>query len=60
MKDWPLEERPKAFIYEEVNYPEGMFSKKVAKKVNLDKRQQVKRFMQDLLKENLVLININI
>ena len=32
MKDWPLEERPKAFIYEEVNYPKGMFSKQAAKK----------------------------
>ena len=32
MKDWPVSERPKAFIYEEVNYPEKMFSKQVAKK----------------------------
>ncbi|MDB0067755.1 hypothetical protein N9E77_04265, partial [Candidatus Pelagibacter sp.] len=32
MKDWPLEERPKAFIYEEVNYPKGMFSKQASKK----------------------------
>jgi len=24
-KDWPLEERPEAFIYEEIDYPEGMF-----------------------------------
>jgi len=27
LKDWPESERPKAFIYEEINYPEGMFSK---------------------------------
>jgi hypothetical protein len=32
MKDWPVSERPKAFIYEEVNYPEKMFSKQAAKK----------------------------
>ena len=32
MKDWPVSERPKAFIYEEVNYPEKMFTKQVAKK----------------------------
>ena len=32
MKDWPVSERPKAFIYEEVKYPEKMFSKQVAKK----------------------------
>ncbi len=27
MADWPEKERPKAFIYEEVDYPEGMFKK---------------------------------
>jgi hypothetical protein len=27
LKDWPESERPEAFIYEEVNYPEGMFHK---------------------------------
>tara|TARA_Y100000748_G_scaffold292149_1_gene280357 strand:- start:251 stop:952 length:702 start_codon:yes stop_codon:yes gene_type:complete len=27
LKDWPENERPEAFIYEEVNYPEGMFHK---------------------------------
>ena len=25
LKAWPLEERPEAFIYEEIDYPEGMF-----------------------------------
>ena len=32
MKDWPINERPKAFVYEEVKYPEKMFSKQVSKK----------------------------
>ena len=27
LKEWPENERPEAFIYEEINYPEGMFSK---------------------------------
>ena len=27
LKDWPENERPEAFIYEEVNYPEEMFHK---------------------------------
>ncbi len=27
LKDWPETERPIAFIYEEINYPEGMFHK---------------------------------
>ena len=33
MKDWPENERPEAFIYEEIKYPEGMFhkSKKTSK-----------------------------
>ena len=25
MKDWPESERPAAFIWEDINYPEGMF-----------------------------------
>ncbi len=31
IKDWPENERPEAFIYEEVKYPEGMFTKKQSK-----------------------------
>ena len=27
LKDWPESERPTAFIYEEIDYPEGMFHK---------------------------------
>ena len=27
LKDWPESERPSAFIYEEIDYPEGMFHK---------------------------------
>ena len=27
LKDWPESERPEAFIYEEIDYPEGMFKK---------------------------------
>ena len=29
--DWPENERPEAFIYEEVNYPEGMFHESLKK-----------------------------
>ena len=25
LKDWPEKERPEAFIYEKIDYPEGMF-----------------------------------
>ena len=31
LKDWPESERPIAFIYEEINYPEKMFSKQEVK-----------------------------
>ena len=31
LKDWPESERSEAFIYEEVDYPEGMFKKKLHK-----------------------------
>ena len=31
LKDWPESERPKAFIYEEINYPEKMFGKQSGK-----------------------------
>ena len=27
LSDWPEDQRPEAFVYEEINYPEGMFSK---------------------------------
>jgi len=31
LKDWPESERPEAFIYEEIKYPEEMFSKNAIK-----------------------------
>ena len=31
LKDWPVEERPLAFVYEEIVYPKGMFSNKALK-----------------------------
>ena len=37
LKDWPISERPEAFIYEEIEYPEGMFKKQENK--NSEKRQ---------------------
>ena len=32
LEEWPVDQRPKAFIYEEIKYPEGMFSKVTGKK----------------------------
>ena len=31
LQDWPESEKPKAFIYEEINYPEKMFGKQESK-----------------------------
>ena len=31
LSDWPENERPEAFIYEEIDYPEGMFKKQEGK-----------------------------
>jgi hypothetical protein len=31
LSDWPENERPQAFIYEEIEYPEGMFKKQEGK-----------------------------
>ena len=31
LKDWPVEERPLAFVYEEIVYPKGMFDDKALK-----------------------------
>ena len=31
LKDWPVEERPLAFVYEEIVYPKGMFDDRALK-----------------------------
>ena len=31
LKDWPESERPEAFIYEKIDYPEGMFHESLIK-----------------------------
>ena len=43
LKDWPENERPIAFIYEKVDYPEGMFNEKEIKLVKSEKLQAKKR-----------------
>ena len=39
LKDWPEEKRPKAFIYEKINYPKDMFSKKTLKNSKFIKKR---------------------
>ena len=38
MEDWPASERPKEFIYEEINYPEGMFKSKIDRKTSKNRK----------------------
>ena len=47
LSEWPESERPEAFIYEKIDYPEKMFHK-ITKQASKNKVQQEKKFMQDL------------
>ena len=41
LKDWPLSERPAAFIFEEIDYPKGMFNETLIK--SRDKQSEAGR-----------------
>ena len=43
MEDWPVSERPKEFIYEEINYPEGMFKNKIDRKTSKNRKSYAGR-----------------
>ena len=38
MEDWPVSERPKEFVYEDINYPEGMFKRKIDAKTSKNRK----------------------
>jgi len=38
MEDWPVSERPKEFIYEEINYPDGMIKNKIDRKTSKNRK----------------------
>ena len=38
MEDWPVSERPKEFVYEEIDYPEGMFKNKYDRKTSKNRK----------------------
>ena len=38
MEDWPVSERPKEFIYEEIDYPEGMYKSKIDRKTSKNRK----------------------
>lgn len=49
MKDWPINERPSAFIYEKIDYPEGMFHKSL-KKSNQKQKKSGEKVYQRFVK----------
>jgi len=50
LKDWPESERPEAFIYEEVDYPEGMFKEKFHKTSKKKQGEAGKKVYQRFVK----------
>ena len=38
MEDWPVSERPKEFVYEEIDYPEGMVKNKIDRKTSKNRK----------------------
>ena len=38
MENWPVSERPKEFIYKEIEYPEGMFARKIDRKTSKNRK----------------------
>ena len=38
MEDWPVSERPTEFVYEEIDYPEGMFKNKIDRKTSKNRK----------------------
>ncbi len=50
LKDWPEDERPEAYIYEEVKYPDGMFKKQHLKNSKTRQAQAGKKVYQRFVK----------
>jgi len=50
LQDWPESERPEAFIYEEVDYPEGMFKEKFHKTSKKKQGEAGKKVYQRFVK----------
>lgn len=50
LKDWPIEKRPKAYIYEEIKYPDDMFKKKTLKSKNFIKKRASEKVVHRFVK----------
>ena len=59
MKDWPISERPKEFIYEEIDYPEGMFKRKVDRKNSKNRKAYAGKKVYERFVKNKSRLNKN-
>ena len=59
MKDWPISERPKEFIYEEINYPEGMFKRKIDRKTSKYRKEYAGKKVYERFVKNKSRLNKN-
>ena len=59
MEDWPISERPKEFLYEKVNYPEGMFKRKIDAKTSKNRKAYAGKKVYERFVKNKTGLNKN-
>ena len=59
MEDWPISERPKEFVYEEINYPEEMFKRKIDRKTSKNRKSYAGKKVYERFVKNKTGLNKN-
>ena len=59
MEDWPVSERPKEFIYLEINYPEGMYKRKIDRKTSKNRKNYAGKKVYERFVKNKSSLNKN-
>tara|TARA_Y100000022_G_scaffold191069_1_gene191857 strand:+ start:115 stop:822 length:708 start_codon:yes stop_codon:yes gene_type:complete len=59
MEDWPVSERPKEFIYEEIDYPEGMYKSKIDRKTSKNRKAYAGKKVYERFVKNKTGLNKN-
>ena len=59
MGDWPVSERPKEFVYVEINYPEGMFKRKIDRKTSKNRKSYAGKKVYERFVKNKTSLNKN-
>jgi len=57
MEDWPVSERPKEFLYKEINYPEGMFKRKIDRKTSKNRKMYAGKKVYERFVKNKTSLN---